>query len=121
MEENFNLENFSDNDAFSFSSGMYKGQTIREKIEQFFLKECAENLYNRLQNAGVNINPGVVNKIRIYSNWFEQGIDCEVLKIASPDWQKGKLRIKITIEFEPDEIESPLDPIRKEITQNLNN
>lgn len=121
MNENFNLENFSDNDALSFSSGMYKGQNIREKIEQFFLKEGAENLYNRLHNAGINIDPGVVNRIRIYSNWFEQGIACEVLKVNSLGWQKGKIRMKVTLEFQPDEIESPLDPIRKGIIQNQNN
>lgn len=113
MNENFNLENFSDNDAFSFSSGMYKAQTIREKIEQYFLKEGAEKLYDRLKNDGLNIEPGLSNQYRMYRNWFEQGIDCEVLKVNSPRWQKGKIRMKITIEFEPDETESLLDEYRQ--------
>lgn len=65
--------------------------------------------------------------------WFDKGKDCEVLKISSKGWQKGKLRIKLALEFYPDEPEieetsvsnepkdnqpeSPLDDIRRIINQ----
>ncbi|WP_052055896.1 KGK domain-containing protein [Myxosarcina sp. GI1] len=50
--------------------------------------------------------------------WIDEGLDCELLKLGSYSWQKGKLRIKVTIEFSPDESEifvsdSPLDDIRQ--------
>lgn len=45
---------------------------------------------------------------------FEQGISCEVLRPGAK-WQKGKVRI--TLEFCPDEPESPLDDIRQAIKQ----
>jgi hypothetical protein len=48
--------------------------------------------------------------------WFEDGIECEILKPNSPRWQKGRVRIKITIEFCPDEQtleESDLNKIRQ--------
>lgn len=48
-----------------------------------------------------------------------EGIECEVMKIDQPGWQKGKIRIKqIELEFCPDSTEesvdenSPLDELR---------
>ncbi|MCT7983445.1 hypothetical protein NG796_09070 [Laspinema sp. A4] len=59
--------------------------------------------------------------------WLGDGVDVEILKYGSPGWKKGKLRIKINLEFCPDEpehqqtlnqretreFESPLDEIRR--------
>lgn len=66
--------------------------------------------------------------------WFEEGADVEVLKYGSQGWKKGKLRIKVSLEFCPDEPkveevaapqeaesvnepESPLDDIRRMIDE----
>lgn len=43
---------------------------------------------------------------------FGEGINCQLLKPGA-DWQKGKLRI--SVEFIPDEVDSPLDDIRQAI------
>jgi len=56
------------------------------------------------------------------------GIDCEILKIGAKGWQKGKIRIRVSVEFIPDEPEieqtpetthpeSPLDDIRRMINE----
>jgi hypothetical protein len=50
--------------------------------------------------------------------WFFDGVDCELLA-PGKNWRKGK--IKITLEFIPDEVESPLDEIRREMRQDLEN
>lgn len=44
--------------------------------------------------------------------FFDKGVDCRLLKPGA-DWQKGKL--KISVEFIPDDIDSPLDDIRQAI------
>lgn len=44
--------------------------------------------------------------------WCVKGVPCKMLAPNQP-WQKGK--VKISIEFIPDEIESPLDDVRKEL------
>jgi len=48
-----------------------------------------------------------------------EGVECEVMKLDKPGWQKGKVRVKkIELEFCPDSIEesmdesSPLDELR---------
>ena len=44
--------------------------------------------------------------------WCVEGVPCEVLA-PNQTWRKGK--VKISLVFIPDEIESPLDELRKEI------
>ena len=57
---------------------------------------------------------------------FSEGVDCELLKFGAKGWEKGKIRVKLTVEFCPDEpeveatstnnqLESPLDDIRQMI------
>ena len=51
-------------------------------------------------------------------SWFYQGEECEILKAGSNGWQKGRLKINISLEFipdEPEEIKSPLDDVRQQI------
>ena len=52
------------------------------------------------------------------NDWFYEGKKCEILQ-AGKGWQKGKLKINVTLEFIPDEPEetSPLDEVRQEIEQ----
>lgn len=69
----------------------------------------------------------------LIEKWFEEGVSCEVLRFDSKAWQKGKVRIKVILEFCPDEPEivettqsketennqpeSPLDDIRRMMHQ----
>jgi hypothetical protein len=49
--------------------------------------------------------------------WLDDGVECEILKPGN-NWQKGKVRIKISLEFCPDEAlepPSPLDDIRRSL------
>ncbi|MFB2875894.1 KGK domain-containing protein [Floridanema aerugineum] len=55
-----------------------------------------------------------------YKGFFENGIDCKILK-PGKNWQKGKIRI--TLEFCPDEQTqppSPLDDLRKQLKETEN-
>jgi hypothetical protein len=63
------------------------------------------------------------------AQWFDEGVNAQVLKYGAKNWQNGKVRIKFTLEFCPDEPEvqktstpnqpetsepeSPLDEIRR--------
>jgi hypothetical protein len=57
--------------------------------------------------------------------WLSEGVDCETLKFGEKGWQKGKVRIKVSVEFCPDEpeieeipqAESPLDDLRQMINK----
>ncbi|MFM7406847.1 MAG: KGK domain-containing protein [Cuspidothrix sp.] len=54
-------------------------------------------------------------------NWINKGVNYHILK-PSKNWQSGKFRIKVTLEFcsdEPEvkEPESPLDDLRRKTNQ----
>lgn len=122
MNKNFGLKNCSHNNAVSFSSGTYTVQEITEALQQEFKGLLAQNLCERLKKHNVNIDPVNARHSYTYANWFTQGIDCEILKPGAEDWQKGKVRLQVTLEFIPDEIEdsdskSTLDDIRQTITK----
>ncbi|MEM1394663.1 MAG: KGK domain-containing protein [Cyanobacteria bacterium P01_D01_bin.116] len=40
---------------------------------------------------------------------FDEGIDCEILKLGARGWKKGKVRI--CVEFSPEEPEYPLEDL----------
>ena len=61
------------------------------------------------------------------SNWFQEGIDCEILTLGATKWRKGKMKFKLSVEFYVEEeedntssettAESPLDDIRRKINE----
>ncbi len=85
-----------------------------------------QSIYYWMQSLSINeetkINAGDIN-------WKspKEGIDCQILKIGSKGWQKGKLKIEVNRSFhsgqtqtsikfcpdEPPEKKSPLDDIRQ--------
>jgi hypothetical protein len=59
-------------------------------------------------------------EVRRAQPWLKDGVDCGILKLGSMNWQNGKVRLRVALEFVPDEIEenfddAPLAEIRQEI------
>ena len=86
-------------------------------------------MHQHLIEEGVNI------KLDDYVKWFGEGIDCEILQLGSTNWQKGKVKIKLSVEFYAEEDlpinnsenikitepESPLDDLRRLINKSSQN
>ena len=86
------------------------------------VSKFAENIRRAFLNSGISTMASYIAKnsefkdTNYISNWFTQGQKCEILRAGSKGWQKGKLKINVTLEFIPDEPEeniSPLDDIRQ--------
>ncbi|AFY40708.1 KGK domain-containing protein [Nostoc sp. PCC 7107] len=124
MEDNFNLENCHPDDALSVKDKVFKIMQIQEGVQKVFGEDLSSMIYNSLNSCGIQIEPGgylVGSKYyKQYQKWFTEGIECEILKLGAKAWQPGKIRIKVTLEFIPDEPkitepESPLDDLRRMI------
>ena len=124
MEEKFYLSDCGNDDVLAFNATLVKVGKFRDLVKFAFNdpSQIPSTIRDLLWNNGVNINP---------KDAFGSGLDGEVLKIGAKGWQKGKLRIKVTVEFCHDEPEvdetapsneilqpeSPLDDIRQMMNQ----
>lgn len=124
MEYNSYLPEYGDDDVLMFQETMFKVVKFRKAIENAFNSYLPQHLQSSLANNSINITT---------KNCFGDGMNCEVLKINSKGWKKGKVRIRVSLEFCPDEPdveeipvsnqleinqpESPLDDIRQMMNQ----
>lgn len=85
-------------------------------------------MQEELSSQSIHIQPtkfiGKGHKSRLINDnniWFKEGVNFQILKAGSSGWQKGKIKVSVTLEFIPDELEeekSPLDDVRQELEQN---
>jgi hypothetical protein len=138
MKDKFSMQNCGADDVLSFGSAMIKvnklGKEVENLLNEYNLGEQLSKSFGS-QNLQIKVGQGQKNQnYRIlYDNWFGDGIDCEILRLGAERWKKGKVRMKlrVSIEFCPDEPEveetapsneipqpeSPLDDIRQMMNQ----
>lgn len=119
MASNFNLK------INEYLSKCNPKDVISVKSEQWIgvekLKAIITRAFNINQTQGLDIIVNSIDSAFKLGNsllWFHEGQECEILRAGSQGWQKGKLKINVTLEFIPDEPEietSPLDDVRQEI------
>ena len=129
MEFNNYLEKCQDDDVLSYNNLLFKIGYFKSTLESIFSHVIPKQLTDELEKRGLNIRPSreqACGRGKTYVDnseiWFEKGVDFKILRAGSEGWQKGKMKIKVTLEFSPDEPEeiepeSPLDDIRKAINQ----
>jgi KGK domain len=133
MELNSYLQKCHENDVLSFGNDMIKFGQFKYVLEQSF--SPAESKYSKVTTAINEHFKSSSAKIDYAGHVIApNGIHCEILRIGSKGWQKGRIRVKVTLEFIPDEPEieetpatneleiappeSPLDDLRQLINQN---
>lgn len=125
MEDNVILQNCSDGDVIGFEDETHKIGNLKNKIIAVLTGWVAENFVDDLKSRGVQGASIDKSESQLeFSNgeWFNQGKSCEILKLGSTGWQKGKVRLKVIVEFCPDEPEvsepeSPLDCLRQQLIE----
>ena len=83
-----------------------KLSTLQKALLEMFTNRYAEEVpEDTLKQQGIYL-PDYYKKIinneteEIQQNWWTDGLECEVLKLGSHDWQRGKVRLKATVEIE---------------------
>ncbi|AFZ33747.1 KGK family protein [Stanieria cyanosphaera PCC 7437] len=117
MELNEFLKQCKDDDVLSFGEQLLKVGKIKQAITEAFKTVIPNQLYEYLKNSPhkIHIIPMRPNFGQANDIWFEEGVKFSILRAGSKGWQQGKIKIKVTLEFEPDKTESPLDEVRQEI------
>lgn len=130
MKYDFYLENCGDDDVISFSGQMIKISKFKQAVDwsnRKIIDAFVESLESH-EVKGVHIYEGVswgrggTRMQNANYKWSSEGKDCEVLKDGSKGWEKGKIRVRVTLEFEPDELEtnepeSSLEDLRQRLNK----
>ncbi|MHC5775297.1 KGK domain-containing protein [Nostoc sp.] len=132
-----------DADVLLFNKDTYIVSRFKELISQNFRQKFSTKLDSTSLTVSGSFQKLCINEVNFEAEditWqsSSEGINCQVFKVGSTDWQAGKLRIKVSteilttlnhmkdrqlkitvvLEFYPDnpnESESPLDDLRKMI------
>jgi len=121
LEYNDYLKNIRDDDILEQQveqqETLFKIGKVKSALESAFDNNIPTALASHFYK---NVQLSLLGKL---TDWFTQGVDCRILKAGSDGWKKGKLKIRVVVEFIPDEPEiseyqSPLDEIRREMQQN---
>ncbi|MEA5625035.1 KGK domain-containing protein [Nostoc sp. UHCC 0251] len=126
MQDEFRLIQCNDGDVLDFGGNTYKIAKFKQAINTSFSSTIEYKLNQELSSKGIHI------KESPNGNWFQKGTDCEILTLGSQSWKKGKVKVKISVEFyieeediqitnsnnsEITEPESPLDDLRRMIQE----
>ena len=106
MEDKFQVIDSEQGDVvIDFGNKTFKLSLLVSLMTEIILNKKLEELNNKLRDHGSGKLPSYDE-----SYWSSAGVDCQILK-PSKNWQKGKVRIKVTLEFCPDEPE--IEEIKK--------
>ena len=138
MQEHIFLENYKDDDVCSFGSTMLKVGKLRQVMKSA-IAHLEPAVAESFKNYQLQIDTNKYNaqlRHNIQQQWFGEGIESETLKIGAKGWQKGKVKIRVIVEFCPDEPEveetpennesetskpeSPLDDLRRQLLDREN-
>ena len=114
------LDNEDSNTVVSFDNGTtFKVSKLMEQINKFLQQSVLYKLSENLSQAGLGTPPN-------YQGNWNKGVKAEILEPKSGEWKKGKVRMRVILEFCPDEPEkiednashngNSLDDIRQTIT-----
>jgi hypothetical protein len=114
MEFNDYLNNCQEDDVLCYKDNqLHKIHKIKNTFQYACFDNTSHHIFEELKR----------NEIKISElSLFKDGVNCQILKAGSNGWQEGKLRLKVTLEFCPNEPkvdapESPLDDIRQEMNK----
>ncbi len=103
---------FKDDDVIQFGLNI----TRFNNCESIAKSGINEFIFDSLSKQQINAptQQYISHKNYLNYSWLNTGVPCEVLKIGSQGWQKGRICIKFEIEFIPDksEIKEPESCLR---------
>jgi hypothetical protein len=124
MNFNTQLEGINNEDVIAFGHSSLKASELRYTFDLAFLRRLSETLMEQLQTHPLQIDLGqdggkVPGTAYDSQAWLCEGVLCQVRPANQGDWQTGRMKLQISLEFCPDRPESDLrSPIAQE-TANL--
>jgi KGK domain len=104
MESHSYLEDFGDEDLISFES--------KEKIHRVSkLKSICQKSLDKNGRTAQGLNASLSELNLTAPDWMDEGVECEILKLGDGQWSKGRIKIRVVVDFYPDQtIETASEP-----------
>ena len=120
-KNNFKQIKYEDSNAVIsfYGDTVFKIDKLMINMNSFFQRLVLNKISKKLNEAGLGSCPDLP-----INSWNEKGVEAEILEPESGEWKKGKVRMRVILEFSPDEPEdnnsshngNSLDDIRQTIT-----
>lgn len=110
MRKGDRQEEFNDDDVIAFGDDAFKIGKFKQALKQCFGYDFGYGLLGLLSNQGIKIDKTQVSPEGEQSDflkWFNEGVECEVLKTDARGWRKARVKVKVTVEFNLDEPSAP--------------
>ncbi len=91
-----------DDDVIAFGEVMFRSGKLKKAIGQSFDGSVGRAIDQKLRQHGLEIPIRMIGSTRLaneHCQWFEEGISCEILDLATRRWCKGKVRVQVSVEF----------------------
>ncbi len=113
MTNNLTPYDCGDDDVIAFGEAMFRAGKLKKTIDQSFDGSVGRAIDQRLRQNGLEIPVRMIGSTRLaneHCQWFEEGINCEILDLATRRWRKGKVRVNVAVEFMLEDGETMLLP-----------
>jgi hypothetical protein len=91
-----------DDDVIAFGEAMFRSGKLKRAISQSFDGSVGRGIDQKLRQHGLEIPIRMIGSTRLaneHCQWFDEGITCEILDLATRRWCKGKVRVNVSVEF----------------------
>lgn len=91
-----------DDDVIAFGEAMFRSGKLKKAIGQSFDGSVGRAIDQKLRQHGLEIPIRMIGSTRLaneHCQWFDEGINCEILDLATRRWCKGKVKVKVSVEF----------------------
>jgi KGK domain len=102
MANNLTPYDCGDDDVIAFGDAMFRAGKLKKTIDQSFDGSVGRAIDQKLRQNGLEIPSRIIGSSRLaneHCQWFEEGINCEILDLVTRRWCKGKVRVKVEVEF----------------------
>ncbi len=106
MTNNLTPYDCSDDDVIAFGDAMFRSGKLKKAIAQSFDGSVGRAIDQKLRQHGLEIPVRMIGSTRLaneHCQWFDEGINCEILDLATRRWRKGKVRVQVAVEFYVDD------------------
>ena len=90
-----------DDDVIAFGDAMFRSGKLKKAIGQSFDGSVGRAIDQKLRQNGLEIPVRMVGTrlANEHCQWFDEGINCEILDLATRRWCQGKVKVKVSVEF----------------------